>query len=161
MMATLSSRTAYLPLALAALALLGSSCRRGPACFPVHGQMFVGNEPAAGALVVFVPTGDKDPMAPRPSATVAEDGSFVLRTYDSTSRTVQDGAPPGSYGVTVLWPPAGGKEQRSVREDGVLPDRLNGRYSDAASPQLQAEVKECPNELPAFRLPALEKSKKR
>jgi hypothetical protein len=111
--------------------------------FPVKGQMFVGDRPAAGAIVMFFPTLEApDSPDPRPRAIVEADGSFKLSTYAEN-----DGAPAGDYLVTVTWP------------GGVLPDgreepedKLLGRYNDRARPAAKVAVKEGPNELAPIRL---------
>ncbi len=136
-----------LPLLLIAAA--GPSCSpaakvdRKPV-FPVRGQLFVKDKPAAGAFVLLVPVNEPaEPKDPRPRAEVAADGSFALSTYGDN-----DGAPAGEYVVTVTWP--GG-----VRPDGTEEpeDKLFGRYSDRTKSKLRATVKEGPNELPPYRLP--------
>jgi hypothetical protein len=145
-------RSAALSLALTALTVSGSSCSRGPACYPVHGQVHVDGRPAEGAHVVLVPVDARDPLAPRPSGIAAADGSFALRTYDAATRTTQDGAPPGQYVATVLWPPPSSPEQVPAGGD-VFPDRLQGRYGDPATSSLRGiEVKQGPNELAPFEL---------
>ena len=108
--------------------------------FPVRGQVFVKNKPAVAAFVLFVPVNEPaEPKDPRPRAEVAADGSFQLSTYGDN-----DGAPAGDYIVTIRWP---GNEDLNEPSD-----KLNGRYSDAATSRLRATVKEAPNEIPAFRL---------
>jgi len=103
---------------------------------PVTGQVFVGNQPAAGAFVLFVPVNEPQPPPdPRPRAEVKADGSFALSTYGE-----EDGAPAGEYVVTIRW---------TAPEDQ---DRLQGIYSDPASSKLRATVGETKNELPAFKL---------
>jgi hypothetical protein len=154
MMPPAPARAALPGLALAALTLLGASCRKGPLCYPVRGQLLVGNQPAEGALVVFVPAPDPGGQAPRPSATVGADGSFTLQTYDSQTRTTQTGAPPGAYVVTVLWQPEEAKDPSRERTSADLPDRLQARYADPATSPLRAEVKPGGNDLEPFRLPA-------
>jgi hypothetical protein len=151
----LPSRRTWLPLALAALALSGSSCNRGPACYPVRGRVLVDGRPAEGARVIFVPADAHDPLAPRPSGITAADGSFALRTYDPASQTTRDGAPPGTYVATVLWPPESAREQAAPDHKEAPPDQLRGRYADPANSSLRGlEVKEGPNELPPFTLSA-------
>jgi hypothetical protein len=105
--------------------------------FPVRGEVFVNGRPAAGAVVVFHPEHEPaDPNGPRPRATVRADGSFELGTHAAA-----DGAPAGSYIVTVAWRPGGGEG-----------DRLGGLYADPARPRLTTVVLKGPNELPRFRL---------
>jgi prepilin-type processing-associated H-X9-DG protein len=80
--------------------LAGGGCSSSPATttnqkpvHPVKGQVFVGNQPAAGAFVLFVPVNEpQPPQDPRPRAEVKEDGSFALSTYGE-----EDGAPYGFH----------------------------------------------------------------
>jgi hypothetical protein len=170
MMPPARPRTALLGLVV--LAVLASSCGRGPRCYPVHGQVFVGGQPATGALVVFVPvsppggaggaaTGRKIQARPEPTATVGADGSFTLSTYDPGSRTTQDGAPPGKYDVSIVWLPDNAEEVAKADPKGEAPDRLQGHYSNAAKSGLHAEVQEGPTEVPPFKLDAVGKETKK
>jgi hypothetical protein len=105
--------------------------------YPVRGQVFVNGLPAEGAFVVFHPEYDPaDPDHPRPRAKVRPDGSFALWTYET-----DDGAPAGTYVVTVVWAP--GEFEN---------DRLGGLYADPARPRLTTVVLKRPNDLPPFRL---------
>ena len=107
---------------------------------PVQGKLFYkGSEPAGGAMVVFHPIpADPSPTAIKPIGEVQADGSFSLTTYKS-----DDGAPAGEYAVTVIWleKPSG---PRLGEKRGLAKDRLEGRYSDPATPKLKATVNEQP-----------------
>jgi hypothetical protein len=145
---------------------------------PVSGEVFVQGQPAAGATVIFYPAAmlqaDSMPAGPAggqgaseaglpstvaasprlrsqagpphwqfPSATVGADGSFQLTTVSAG-----DGAPPGEYQVSVIW-------SDTYREEGDLvsgPDRLGGRYADPAASGLKATVGPGKNQLPRFDL---------
>src|SRR5262249_18005716 len=99
-------------------------------------------------LVVLHPVESGDSRVLRPSAVVKGDGSFALQSYDpQTCPTPKDGAPASEYLVTVSWLPPDYAQYRNV-----LPDKLQGRYSDPNTSGLRATVKEEPNELPAFQL---------
>lgn len=110
---------------------------------PVRGQLFVGDKPAIGAFVLFIPVNEPaTDQDPRPRATVDAEGFFKLSTYGA-----EDGAPPGDYLVTVTWP------------GGVLPDgreepedKLNGRYSVPSRAAARVTVNKGKNELEPIRL---------
>jgi hypothetical protein len=116
--------------------------------YPVRGQVFAAGKPAEGALVVFHPVQSTDERALKPSGVVKADGSFALQSYDpQTCPTPRDGAPAGEYLISVSWIPPDYATYRNV-----LPDKLQGRYSDPKSSGLRATVKAEPNDLPAFQL---------
>jgi hypothetical protein len=72
-----------------------------PPVFPVRGQVTFKGKPAAGAFVVFHPLDRPAPGEQRPSATVKPDGTFELTSHGATRGG--DGAPAGTYAVTVEW----------------------------------------------------------
>jgi hypothetical protein len=127
---------------LSGLALGLASCGKNgrlPVC-PTQGKAFVRGRPAAGAHVTFHPPGD---AGPRPTARVDGDGSFRLSTYLS-----HDGAPPGRYAVTVVWP----SPERRVDQESAGPDLLRGKYADPRTTPLAAEVQAGTNDLTPFEL---------
>jgi len=131
--------SAVLLLALVA----ATSCSRSDrvAGYPVEGVARCQGQPAAGALIVFHPKdAPKDVQKLLPTATVDADGRFSLSTYEPF-----DGAPAGSYRVTVTWPSLVNGEARGT-------DRLGGRYSKAAQSPLAATVREGDNQLQPFNL---------
>jgi len=129
------------------LTLLAGACSSQPTearkpVHPVRGKVLYKGQPAKGAFVLFAPLNEPaENPDPRPRGTVAEDGSFVLGTYES-----EDGAPAGEYTVAITW-------EGGVLPDGreEPPDKLLGRYNVSNS-RLRATVKEGPNELPPFQL---------
>jgi hypothetical protein len=140
-----ASPTLLLSLASVLSALLCSSCGpKRPRLYPVRGQVFFGEKPAEGAVVVFHPVPDPGPQAPRPSGRVGADGSFTLGTH-----APGDGAPAGDYGVAITWFAAGAT---SGPRPQALPNRLPARYADPHTSKLRAQAREGPNELPAFQL---------
>ncbi|MBP3954423.1 hypothetical protein J8F10_03850 [Gemmata sp. G18] len=126
----------------AALTCAAVVCGCGPgepprvAVYPVRGELFVGGKPAAGAVIVFHPTGD--PAAPRPRATVAADGAFRPQFRDDT-----EGIPAGEYVLTVTWREA---------PIGMSPDRLKGKHADPARPVARVTVGPGESVIPAIRL---------
>jgi hypothetical protein len=100
------------------------------------GSLFVGGKPAAGARVQLNAVGDPKLAGLCPHAIVEADGTFRLTTYKTG-----DGAPAGSYALTMSWPlpPPPGKEE------GV--DRFRGRYANPRWPVRQVQVTAGDNDL--------------
>src|SRR5262245_36674275 len=109
------SRGSSPAIALAVVLLGGCGDGRAPV-YPVTGQVLVKGKPADGAFLVFHPTGEVEANTPRPYATADAEGNFRLTTYTSG-----DGAPAGSFRVTVVWRP---KPKSTIEAEG--PDRLDG-----------------------------------
>src|SRR4051812_25840688 len=84
---------------LGLLAVIGCGDGKAPT-FDVSGRVFVKGKPAEGAFVVFSPKEKGDKEVPRPYATTNAEGEFKLTTYES-----EDGAPAGSYQVSIVWRP--------------------------------------------------------
>lgn len=133
------------PVALLVLGLaapLSPSCGSGFKQKPVHpvsGKVSLGGRPVEGALVVFHPVTDADQKEywrnGFPNARTGKDGTYQLSTYGHN-----DGAPAGSYEITIEWRGGTGGE-----ETGELPDRLEGRYSDPKRSGLKKDVTAGPN----------------
>jgi hypothetical protein len=126
-------------------ALLCSACARSDRkpVYPVQGRVLFEGKPVAGAQVILHPLGGDDRVYPvRPLGQVGEDGTFRLTTYDAG-----DGAPEGSYAVTVslLKKPAGAEGDLSRN---VLPPR----YANPQTSPLRADVTRGGNELAPFQL---------
>jgi hypothetical protein len=120
-----------------------SGCGDGkPAVYPVTGQVLVKGKPADGAYVVFHPKCGGDDKSPRPYATTDSSGNFKLTTYES-----EDGAPAGGYRVSIVWRP---QPKSQLEAEGT--DRLHGKYANAASAGLEAEVLKEPTTLKPFQL---------
>jgi hypothetical protein len=129
-----------------ALATIGCGSS-APAVYAVRGRVVdAAGKPAAGALIVFHPVNGAaatDKVAPKPVATVAEDGTFSLTTY-----VQNDGAPAGDYAVTITW-----IRPKKTPLDREGPDLLEGRYADAQKSQIRFVVeKKAQNEVPEIRL---------
>ncbi len=126
------------------LALGLTSCRHGNSgrpVFPATGKVLYKGKPAQGARVTFVSLTDNDAKKPKPGAEVGGDGVFRLSTYAS-----YDGAPPGSYAVVVVYP----SPAEQIDGENAGPDLLQGRYADAKTTPLRAEIKEGTNDLEPF-----------
>jgi hypothetical protein len=120
----------------------GAKSRRLPV-YPARGQVLVGGKPAANAVVTLWPESsgtDVDPYSPTGKAD--EEGRFTLSTYASG-----DGAPAGSYTVTVEWP-----ERFNVLSNQWEGDKLKGRYNDKTTSTLRAKVEKQSNELPPIQI---------
>ena len=145
---------------LSGLALAYAGCGESNGLYPVYGQVNYKGEPAAGAVVCFLPKAGADPKAQVARAAVESDGSFRLASGDLGS-----GAAPGDYAVLVEWRQGPLRTHRldtakavgkaAAREGKPLliaDDRLKGRYFDIAHPRLAAEVKPGKNYLAPFEL---------
>ena len=103
---------------------------------PVRGEVFFGQEPAAGALIVLHPTAVEGIEWTRgyPHGVVADDGTFAV-----SAPPFGEGVPLGDYAVTITWPaPAAGADPSE--SDPELVDRLNGSWADPHQPRAKAVV---------------------
>ncbi|HYT90322.1 MAG TPA: hypothetical protein VEL76_16565 [Gemmataceae bacterium] len=122
-----------------ACALLSAGCgqqRELKEIYPVRGKVLFEGKSPQGARVVFHPAGNPDPRAILPHAEVGADGTFVMSTYN-----FEDGAPAGTYAVTVTHFQGGGPTN-------LLP----ARYDNPSTSGLQAIVQEQSTELPPVHL---------
>ena len=120
----------------------GSNGNRVPV-FEVEGSVVVDGQPAQHAQVYFHPEDKSQKLFPH--GEVDENGTFQLSTYE-----MNDGAPVGSYLVTIVWqdPPPPGSSIDAPRG----PDKLEGMYADKKSSQLRVEIKPQSNQLEPFLL---------
>lgn len=114
---------------------------------PINGTVKTKDgQPCNSALVVLHPQESKRLNDPKPVATTDGEGRFKLTTFAEN-----DGATPGDYGVTIVWPGTGNKEaELSLSSEGasVGADQLNGNYGDPAKPLIKVTVsKTSPSEL--------------
>ncbi|QDS89426.1 hypothetical protein EC9_36260 [Rosistilla ulvae] len=120
------------------LVFLGGCGDEGPTTIVASGSVRTeSGAPCDGALIVFHPQEESRVNDPKPVATCDEQGKFVLTTYRSG-----DGAQPGMYGVTVVWPAKAKAAALSLSsESGPRgKDQLNGKYGKPSAPELTAEV---------------------
>jgi hypothetical protein len=130
------------PAAVAAIVVVTlSGCGSGVKLSAVKGQVFHGDQPAAGAIVVFHPK-EGGHNAAFPSGTVQDDGSFMLRTHPHG-----EGAPPGEYVVLVTWYPPGSRQQENPK------NKLPARYANPEQTPFRATVKDGATELGPFKIP--------
>ena len=130
-----------------ALALLAVSCSRSQPLVPVKGQVLFDGKPTPHALVVLHPLKGAGPDSVRPRGHVGADGSFQLTTHSP-----QDGAPPGEYAVTVEWWLTQATKNSPEGSDLPPANRLPARYSRVETSGLRATITEGVHELPVFKL---------
>jgi hypothetical protein len=119
-----------LGLLAAVMGLAMCGCSGSKKAAPVSGRVFVGESPAAHAVVVFHPVNAK-PDAPRPTAVTDDQGRFTLTTLKEG-----DGAPPGEYTVTV----AAYQSIESPNGDSIVVNLLPVRYAKPETSDLKATV---------------------
>lgn len=126
----------FLTLALAA------GCSESVKAVPTRGVIKTTKGQACEkALIVFHPTDAKRINDPKPLAVADANGSFVVRTF-----TTDDGAIPGEYSVTVVWPTATEEEKPKMSlfgeegSGGGGPDRLKGKYGNPKQPKIKVTI---------------------
>ncbi|HEY1065026.1 MAG TPA: hypothetical protein VGE52_02915 [Pirellulales bacterium] len=115
--------------------------------YPVSGKVLVKGRPPAQAEVRLVPKfAFKDPggRTIQPFGIVQPDGSFKIGMYSG-----DDGAAPGEYAVTIVWPKIKVEAGEEIRQG----DQLNGRHADPSKPIALVTVKEGDNVIPEIKLP--------
>jgi hypothetical protein len=127
----------------------GCSSASSPATVPARGQVLIGGKPVEGLSITLVP-GNGAGEALKPSAVVNPDGSFVLTTYDPSTRKSYAGAPPGQYVVLVTLT---GSSKAKTEDGRDRSRRLDPRYKDPQKSPLRAEIGEGTSDLPAIQLP--------
>lgn len=130
--------------ALLAVGLVGCGNDGRPKTVPVSGKVLVNGKAAEGVSLSFHPLNQPHNSVPGTARSRA-DGSF-----DVTSFLPGDGAPPGEYAVTVIWPDRyatdpGGQEY-------PVGDKLGGAYSRKDSTPIKVTIREGENHLDPFDL---------
>ena len=125
----------YFGLVLGSVLLTSCQKNNRVPVFPVHGRV-VGpqKEPAVGAMLVFYPADRDSAQLVRPLAYVDEEGGYQLTTYEEG-----DGAPCGTYVITVEWRERSASPFNSNREGY---DRLRGSYKDPETSEFTFAVEE-------------------
>ncbi|MEW4455522.1 hypothetical protein AB1L30_22825 [Bremerella sp. JC817] len=116
---------------LTSIGLIGCSSKEAwhTDVVPVVGSVTVNGENPEGAIIMFHPVnGDIDARASRPSGLVTDDGTYQLTTYE-----YGDGAPPGDYVFTILWP-------QEPKMGGLSPDRMGRIYATPKASDLRITV---------------------
>jgi hypothetical protein len=127
---------------------LGGCGKAAPVTVEIRGELKTAAGTACGgALIVFHPQEPDRVNAAKPVAIAEADGSFVVRTFSDA-----DGAEPGNYKITVVWPQAKNAKEGQMSlsseggEVGGGPDRLKGAYGDPNTTTLQVTIKPADNE---------------
>lgn len=137
-------------LGMLALALLTTGCG-GPEAWKVHthqaeGKITINGEAPVNAIIILKSLGAPiDARHTQPWGEVQQDGSYQLTTY-----RYQDGAPSGTYAVTLFWPTAPGSDT----------DRLNEKFTSIETAVAQVEIKSGNNTLPEIKLEGIKLAKK-
>ncbi|MCI0378410.1 MAG: DUF4198 domain-containing protein [Gemmataceae bacterium] len=119
----------------------------GESLNPVQGKVLSEKQPAAGVVLTFHPKGGDPVKTIRPIGLTKADGSFTLTTGE------KEGAAPGEYVVTFIWPEEIAKKKGDFStEPADSRDRLDGKYADPGRSQYKAQIKHGRNELEAFHL---------
>jgi hypothetical protein len=141
----LKNRFALLPRIALVGCLLGcSSGVQPPLCYPVHGKVSFKGKPLGESVVVFHRVGGDVEGNQKPMAITKADGTFELTTYSTG-----DGAPPGEYAITV--------ERRALTTGGEEavrngPNTLPPKYASPQSTDIKFTIIEGENEIPPIAL---------
>jgi hypothetical protein len=142
----ISNRSLFLVGGYLVLLLLNScSSKDGVKLYPVHGKVMFNDKPTEGALVTLYAQNPASKMSQVPTAYVKADGTFAIGTLEP-----EDGAPAGDYKVSILWFPPDARARSA--EGGAVANLLPANYGSPTTSGLQIQVKEQPNEVPAFQL---------
>jgi hypothetical protein len=143
------SRNAYRNLLLlgGSLVLLSStSCtKQGVKLYPVSGSVSFDGKAPEGAVIYLNPAGGSSKLETLPTGVVKADGTFAVGTFQPG-----DGAPAGDYDVSIAWYPP--NLEAVIIATGKAPSLLPAHLSDPKTSGLKMQVKEGPNEIPAFKL---------
>ncbi len=142
---TMRSFLSYLPLpliAVQALLLCGCGNDSRVVVHPTQLRVLFNGTPAIGAEVLLHPKSEElRAKQIFPNGRVNAEGLVELTTYEAG-----DGAPAGSYAVTITWTQSlGGSDDPEAAESPT--DRLAGRFANPEKSGLEVEItSEGPNE---------------
>lgn len=122
--------------------LAGCNSSNGVTLFPVEGELRLNGQPLAGAHVVFHPLQSTAKVPPARAQTDAS-GKFKLTTFQT-----EDGAPAGTYSVTVEYFPLWQQHDEFLAYRNVLPPK----YASPATTDLKIEVAQGTNKLNALEI---------
>ena len=126
-----------------ALAGCGEAKPERATVYPAKGKLTFKGEPGHGAFISLHPKAALPAGAPNPRANVAQDGSFVISTYDSG-----DGAPEGEYVATIVW-------YKLIKNGGDVtagPNVIPPKYSKPTTSDLVVKIAAGDNAIPALEL---------
>jgi len=131
-------------MAILAIALVGCGKQQGDrsTLYPAEGQVFVNQQPLAGALVVLYPKGESGVKVVPSRAQTGPDGRFRVGTF-----AVGDGAPEGEYAVTVIHYPT---QKHSDGGYAAGPNDLPKKYTSPTTTDLRVQIGEGKSSLPAL-----------
>lgn len=112
--------------------------------YPASGVLTFGGKPISGAQVTLFPTDPAVPESVRPTAVTEADGRFKLSTFAEG-----DGAPRGSYNVSVIWHPVVFADGGAVRGANQLPQK----YARPDSSDIKVDVAEGGTVFPTIDIP--------
>jgi hypothetical protein len=123
------------------------SCSGGGNLNPVQGKVLLKGQPLAGAVVTFHPKGGDGVTGVPSVGRTGKDGTFTLTTGP------KDGAPAGSYVVTLICPEEVPRSKKGFStEPPDTRDRFQGAYADRATSKIEVEIKKGANQLDPFDL---------
>ena len=128
---------------------VGCSSTASPTTVPARGQVLIGGKSVEGLSVTLVPADSRGEKLVS-SARVNADGSFILTSYDPSTRKSYEGAPPGQYVVLLTLTATAKAKTEDGRDRGRW---LDPRYKDPQKSPLRAEVRDGTLELPTIQLP--------
>jgi 5-hydroxyisourate hydrolase-like protein (transthyretin family) len=133
----------------AVLAVCSAGCSKDGdiAVHPVHGQVLLDGKPLAQAIVTFhAQAGSAHKLSP--SAQTDAEGRFELTSFQTG-----DGAPEGTYAVTLTCFRAAAGRKVSEGDESAR-NVVPVRYANPATSKLTAVVKPGENELEPFKVSA-------
>lgn len=133
-----------IPCLLIGLAVLAGCSDSSSAPHPVQGQVLLGDQPLAEAIVIFHPQQETLPGQPKPLGISDAEGKFQLTTLQS-----HDGAPAGEYRVTVELRQERFSGEELTRDGSNL---LPAAYARPETTPFKATVSSGDNVLPPLRL---------
>lgn len=110
---------------------------------PAVGTITLKGRPIANAELAFFPEDDNIPTAVRPRAKSTEGGKFIVWTYAQG-----DGAPAGSYKVTVVHHEVGVSKGTIIAKLNDLPKK----YSKLQTTDIVVNIAAGQNEIPPIEL---------